>query len=66
MHSEETAKSALQVLAIAGLALLLSMVAHKGWVDISALADQHSGSRFWLELARYFLRNLAGGAGGAG
>ena len=40
--------------------LLLSMIAHKGYVDVSALAQQHSGERFWLALARYFITNLAG------
>jgi hypothetical protein len=37
------------------------MILHKGYVDVSALAQQHSGEKFWLALARYFLRNIAGG-----
>lgn len=40
---------------------MLSMILHKGYVDVSALAQQHSGEKFWLALARYFLRNIAGG-----
>jgi hypothetical protein len=39
------------------------MIAHKSYVDISALAAKHSGREFWISLARYFIRNMAGGAG---
>jgi hypothetical protein len=37
------------------------MILHKGYADISLLAQQHSGDRFWWALARYFIGNLAGG-----
>lgn len=55
-----------QVLAIVAGVLVWSMIAHKGYVDISALAERHSGTDFWLQLARYFVRNLAGGGPGGG
>ncbi len=51
----------LQVVAIAAAVLLYSMILHKGYTDISALAQKHSGGVFWRELGRYFLGNLAGG-----
>lgn len=51
----------LQVLAWVCLAGLLSMIVHKGYTDISVIAAQYSGGEFWTELARYALRNLAGG-----
>jgi hypothetical protein len=54
-------KTTLQVVGVMCGAFILSMIVHKGYVDVSALAQQHSGERFWLALARYFLRNLAGG-----
>jgi hypothetical protein len=54
-------KSALQVLAILCLFALFSMVSHKALVDITGLAQQHSGGDFWAALARQVLRNLAGG-----
>lgn len=60
-RSTGTAKALLQILAGVCALLLFSMIAHKGYVDVSALAQLHSGERFWLALARYFLRNLAGG-----
>jgi hypothetical protein len=53
-------KTALQVLGILGMAGMLSMVFHKGFVDIAVLWQQHSGGEFWAALARYFFRNLAG------
>ena len=43
------------------MAFLLGMVAHKSHRDISVLAEKHSGGEFWVELARYFITNLAGG-----
>lgn len=55
------AGAALQVVAIAVIALILAIIAHKAHVDISALVDKHSGQEFWLALARYFIGNLAGG-----
>ena len=50
-----------QVLAILALALLMSMIFHKGYHDISRLAEQHSGKAFWVALGQYFIGNLAGG-----
>ena len=52
-----------QALGIVALAFLLGMVVHKGGGDISRLAQKHSGTEFWVELARYCIRNLAGGGG---
>ena len=54
-------ESVLQVLAIACLIGLFSMVAHRAVVDIAALAQLHSGGDFWAALARHVLRNLPGG-----
>ena len=62
VSAHEAAKSLMQILAVACAVLLFSMIFHKAYVDISALAELNSGERFWLALARYFLRNLAGGA----
>jgi hypothetical protein len=53
-------KTLSQVIAICCGMLLLSMIVHKAFVDVSALAGLHSGERFWLALARYFITNLAG------
>jgi hypothetical protein len=53
-------KIALQLVAILCLIALFSMVLHKATVDLSALAQQHSGIDFWAALARHILRNLAG------
>jgi hypothetical protein len=53
-------KTLSQALAILGMAFLLGMVVHKGHADISVLAQKHSGERFWVELARYFIGNLGG------
>lgn len=53
-------KTVLQVLGIAGLIAMLSMVFHKGFVDIAALWQQHDGADFLAALARYVFRNLAG------
>jgi hypothetical protein len=60
--SSDAAKTLMQVLAVACAAALFSMIFHKAYVDVSALAEANSGAQFWLSLARYFLRNLAGGA----
>ena len=49
-----------QILAVLGLILIAATVAHKGFVDISALAAKHSGQEFWLALAKHILRNLGG------
>ena len=57
----EAIKTLLQVLAIAGGGIILSMILHKASTDISALAWQHSGDGFCKALAKYLLGNLAGG-----
>jgi hypothetical protein len=54
-------KAALQALAVLCGLLILSMVAHKSFNDISSLAQQYSGVDFWAALARQVVRNLAGG-----
>ena len=54
-------KDLVQVLAIASLAALFAVIAHKGYADISLIADKHSGSQFWVAVARYLLANLASG-----
>jgi hypothetical protein len=51
----------MQKVAIVLLVLMCSIILYKGYVDISALAQKHSGQQFWVELARYFFGNLAGG-----
>jgi len=55
-------KTAMQVFAILLAIGFLSMLLHKALADVSVLAQQHSGSDFWAALARYVLRNLAGGS----
>jgi hypothetical protein len=55
-----------QALAIAGLAVIWAMIVHKGYADISLIANQHSGAEFWSALARYLVGNIAGGAKLAG
>lgn len=50
-----------QAIAIGCLAVLFSMIVHKGYVDVSALAAKHSGGEFWVAVARYLLANLASG-----
>jgi hypothetical protein len=57
----EHGKTLMQVFGIGMGAAILSMIAHKLFVDVSALALQHSGERFWWALTRYFINNLAGG-----
>jgi hypothetical protein len=60
-RADDLAKTVMQVVAIGMGALILSMVFHKAYADISPLAERFSGGRFWLELARYFIANIAGG-----
>lgn len=62
MSEHKIARRFGQALAIACIAVLLSMVAHKAYVDVSALAQRHSGKQFWVALVHYFIGNLAGGA----
>jgi len=54
-------KTFMQMLAVLGIVAILSVILHKGFVDISALAAKHSGEAFWRALAQYLMRNLAGG-----
>jgi hypothetical protein len=55
-----SARNVMQVIGIVCLALLLSIIAHKAYTDISVLAHKHSGSEFWVALGRYLLANIAG------
>jgi hypothetical protein len=57
----EHGKTVMQVFGIAAGICILAMVTHKFFVDVSALAQQHSGERFWWALGRYLINNLAGG-----
>ena len=60
-RTRNSIKTLLQILAVLGTAVIVSMIVHKGFVDLSALAEKHSGEEFWRALARYFLRNIGGG-----
>jgi len=60
--SGEAWRTLSQILAILCMALLLSMVFHKSYHDVSQLAAQHSGEQFWVALVQYFIGNLGGGA----
>lgn len=51
----------LHKLAIFAAILLVSIILHKGFTDISVIADKHSGRQFWVALGKYFIGNLAGG-----
>lgn len=61
MARADAAKTLLQVFAIALGCFILSVIAHKFYVDISLLAQQHSGEKFWWAFGRYLITNLAGG-----
>ena len=52
-------KDSLQVVAIMVMCLIVAVIAHKGFHDISAIA-QYYPDDFWRTLAKYFLANLAG------
>ncbi len=60
-RAEALFKTVLQWLAIALLALILGVILHKGYVDVSRLAEAHSGADFWRALARHIFKNLSGG-----
>lgn len=60
--SQGALKTLAQVAAIACMAVLCATILHKGYGDLSELAQQHSGEAFWRALAQYLLRNI--GAGG--
>ena len=57
----ELFKTTVQVFAILCLIAIVSVVFHKAFVDVSFLAQWHSGADFWAALVRLVLRNLAGG-----
>ncbi|MGA7984695.1 MAG: hypothetical protein WCA01_05895 [Burkholderiales bacterium] len=50
-----------QLLAVAFLVFMLSVILHKGLADVSLIAELHSGREFWLALARHFIGTLSGG-----
>jgi hypothetical protein len=52
-------RTLLQAAAIACGILIVAVIFHKGHANISALAERHSGAKFWRALARCFLKNLA-------
>lgn len=54
-------QTVLQWAAIALLLLIFAVLLHKGYADVSRLAQEHSGADFWRALARYVFKNLAGG-----
>ncbi|MDR7095754.1 hypothetical protein [Hydrogenophaga laconesensis] len=58
--ASERSKTVMQVIGIAGLVGIMAMLFHKGFTDISVIWQQHSGPDFWIALARYLFRNLAG------
>lgn len=55
----DSAKNILQVFAILGLIAMLSVILHKGFSDVWALAQIHEGAAFWSALGRYFFANLS-------
>ena len=57
----DSGKTVLQVFAIPLGLSMLAAILHKGFVDVSRLAELHSGAWFWRALGRYFITNLAGG-----
>lgn len=60
-QTDDAFKTLLLVLAICVGAVFVSMVLHKAFVHIAALAHKHAEGGFWVALLQYFLRNLAGG-----
>ncbi len=61
MSATRAAKDVMQILAIVFLVLMLSLILHKGFSDVSLIAELHSGREFWLALARHFIGTLSGG-----
>lgn len=60
----ETNKLGKDVMQAIGVILsigIVSVILHKGYADVSALAGQYAGKEFWVRLGRYLLANLAGG-----
>ena len=60
-HTDDAVKTFLQIAAICVGTVVVSMVLHKAFVDITALAHKHAEEGFWVALVQYLLRNLAGG-----
>jgi hypothetical protein len=54
-------QTVVQILAWLCLLAMCSVILHKGFSDVSALAREQSDEGFWLALARYVFRNMAGG-----
>jgi len=54
-------RNVLQILAVFCAIVVLSIILHKGYAGIAALAQKYSGGEFWRALARYLMQNLAGG-----
>jgi len=54
-------KTAMQVFAILCLVAYFALLAYKGTVDFSALAQKYPGDEFWPALGRHLIRNLGGG-----
>jgi hypothetical protein len=61
VSANKAAKDVIQILAIVWLVLMLSVILHKGFADVSHIAELHSGREFWLALARHFIATLSGG-----
>lgn len=53
-------KTVLQIVAIGLLVLIIGVILHKGYGDVSRLASEHSGADFWRALARHIFKNLSG------
>jgi len=53
-------KTVLQIVAIVLLALIVAVILHKGYADVSAISREHSGADFWRALARHLFKNLSG------
>jgi hypothetical protein len=51
---------AAQLIALLSLLAYFLLLAHKAFIDVSALLAAHPGN-FWVALGRHFLRNLGGG-----
>ncbi|MGH8686220.1 MAG: hypothetical protein ACREVQ_00750 [Burkholderiales bacterium] len=58
--SSESPGRVVQLIAIATLVLMMSVILHKGIVDIARLARLYSGDAFWRALGRYVIANLSG------
>ena len=54
------ARTAGRIFAAACLAAYFALLAHKGYLDVTAVAQQHPDD-FWRALGRHLLRNLGGG-----